>query len=52
METIEIGMRINHNGKVCIVKSIHYEKSVIELYCTYTGATLLIVVDGFGIIPK
>jgi hypothetical protein len=52
METIEIGLRIIHNGKVCIVKSIDYKRSVIELFDTYTGACLLIVVDGLSIIPK
>lgn len=52
METIEIALKLFHNGNLCVVKSIHYEKSIVELFDTYTGSTLLIVVDGLSIIPK
>lgn len=52
METIEIGLRINNNGNLCIVKSIDYGRSVIELFDTYTGASFYIALDGMGIIPN
>jgi len=50
METINIGLRIIHNGNVCVVKSIDYKRQVIELFDTYTGACVLIAVDGMEIL--
>lgn len=52
METIELGLRIVHNGNVCIVKSIDYMRDQVELFDTYTGASFYITVAGVGILPS
>jgi hypothetical protein len=42
---IEIGQKIRHNGNLCVVKSIDYQRGNIELFDTYTGASFFICVS-------